>query len=175
MRLCHISIVLSSVLVIIKRRCFLKTRTDFVTNSSSSSFIVGFQDAEDFKTLKKELTSILCNSRKANKYYQYIIHNWNEINGDSAIDLFEENREYIEDLVGYEIEDYLRADGCFTWYLHDEEFNKKLNDKMVILFDEFKRKIKDYGTLFELEFEDDDVLDEIVPQLSCCIQQLTYR
>lgn len=175
MRLCHISIVLSSVLVIIKRRCFLKTRTDFVTNSSSSSFIVGFQDTEDFRTLKKELTSILGNSRKANKYYQYIINNWNEINRDSAIDLFEENREYIEDLVGYEIEDYLRADGCFTWYLHDEEFNKKLNDKMVILFDEFKRKIKDYGTLFELEFEDDDVLDEIVPQLSCCIQQLTYR
>ena len=154
---------------------FLKTRTDFVTNSSSSSFVIGFQDAEDFKTLKKELTSILGNSRKANKYYKYIVHNWNEINGDSAIDLFEENREYIEDLVGYEIEDYLRTDGCFTWYLHDEEFNKKLNDKMVILFDEFKRKIKDYGTLFELEFEDDDVLDEIVPQLSCCIQQLTYR
>ena len=153
----------------------MKTRTDFVTNSSSSSFIIGFQDAEGYKTLKKELASILGNSRKANKYYQYIVHNWNEINGDSAIDLFEENREYIEDLVGYEIEDYLRADGCFTWYLHDEEFNTKLNDKMVILFDEFKRKIKDYGTLFELEFEDDDVLDEIVPQLSCCIQQLTYR
>lgn len=153
----------------------MKTRTDFVTNSSSSSFIVGFQDAEGYKTLKKELASILGNSRKANKYYQYIVHNWDEINGDSAIDLFEENREYIEDLVGYEIEDYLRANGCDTWYLHTEEFNTKLNDKMVILFDEFKRKIKDYGTLFELEFEDDDVLDEIVPQLSCCIQQLTYR
>lgn len=153
----------------------MKTRIDFVTNSSSSSFIIGFQDAKDFETLKKELTSILGNLRKANKYYKYIIHNWNEINGDSAIDLFEENREYIEDLVGYEIEDYLRADGCFTWYLHDEEFNKKLNDKMVILFDEFKRKIKDYGALFELEFEDNDILDKIVPQLSCCIQQLTYR
>lgn len=156
----------------------MKTRTDFVTNSSSSSFIIGLHDAEDFKTLKKELTSIFGNSRKANKYYQYIIHNWNEINGDSAIDLFEENREYIEDLVGYEIKDYLRANGCHTWYLHDEEFNTKLDDKMVILFDEFKRKIKDYnkhGTLFELEFEDDDILDEIVPQLSCCIQQLTYR
>ena len=153
----------------------MKTRTDFVTNSSSSSFIIGFQDAEGYKTLKKELASILGNSRKANKYYQYIVHNWDEINGDSAIDLFEENREYIEDLVGYEIEDYLRANGCDTWYLHTEEFNTKLNDKMVILFDEFKRKIKDYGTLFELEFEDDDVLDEIVPQLSCCIQQLTYR
>ena len=154
----------------------MKTRIDFVTNSSSSSFIIGFQDVEDFKkTLKKELTSILGNSRKANKYYQYIIQNWNEINGDSAIDLFEENREYIEDLVGYKIEDYLRANGCDTWYLHTEEFNTKLNDKMVILFDEFKRKIKDYGTLFELEFEDDDVLDEIVPRLSCCIQQLTYR
>lgn len=153
----------------------MKTRTDFVTNSSSSSFIIGFQDAEGYKTLKKELASILGNSRKANKYYQYIVHNWDEINGDSAIDLFEENREYIEDLVGYEIEDYLRANGCDTWYLHTEEFNTKLNDKMVILFNEFKRKIKDYGTLFELEFEDDDVLDEIVPQLSCCIQQLTYR
>ena len=153
----------------------MKTRTDFVTNSSSSSFVIGFQDAEDFKTLKKELTSILGNSRKANKYYKYIVHNWNEINEDSAIDLFEENREYIEDLVGYEIEDYLRANGCDTWYLHNEKFNTKLNDKMVILFDEFKRKIKDYGTLFELEFEDDDILDEIVPRLSCCIQQLTYR
>ena len=153
----------------------MKTRTDFVTNSSSSSFIIGFQDAEGYKTLKKELASILGNSRKANKYYQYIVHNWDEINGDSAIDLFEENREYIEDLVGYEIEDYLQANGWDTWYLHTEEFNTKLNDKMVILFDEFKRKIKDYGTLFELEFEDDDVLDEIVPQLSCCIQQLTYR
>ena len=153
----------------------MKTRTDFVTNSSSSSFIIGFQDAEGYKTLKKELASILGNSRKANKYYQYIVHNWDEINGDSAIDLFEENREYIEDLVGYEIEDYLRANGCDTWYLHTEEFNTKLNDKMVILFNEFKRKIKDYGTLFELEFEDDDVLDEILPQLSCCIQQLTYR
>ena len=153
----------------------MKTRTDFVTNSSSSSFVIGFQDAEGYKTLKKELASILGNSRKANKYYKYIVHNWNEINGDSAIDLFEENRKYIEDLVGYEIEDYLRANGCDTWYLHTEEFNTKLNNKMVILFDEFKRKIKDYGTLFELEFEDDDVLDEIVPQLSCCIQQLTYR
>lgn len=153
----------------------MKTRTDFVTNSSSSSFIIGFQDAEGYKTLKKELASILGNSRKANKYYQYIVHNWDEINVDSAIDLFEENREYIEDLVGYEIEDYLRANGCDTWYLHTEEFNTKLNDKMVILFDEFKRKIKDCGTLFELEFEDDDILDDIVPKLSCCIQQLTYR
>ena len=154
----------------------MKIRTDFVTNSSSSSFIIGFRDKEDFKTLKEELKNICGknNPRKVSKYYKYIISG-DKIDSDSAIDLFEENREYIEDLVGYEIEDYLRADGCFTWYLHDEEFNKKLNDKMVILFDEFKRKIKDYGTLFELEFEDDDVLDEIVPQLSCCIQQLTYR
>ena len=154
----------------------MKIRTDFVTNSSSSSFIIGFRDKEDFKTLKEELKNICGknNPRKVSKYYKYIIGG-DKIDSDSAIDLFEENREYIEDLVGYEIEDYLRADGCFTWYLHDEEFNKKLNDKMVILFDEFKRKIKDYGTLFELEFEDDDVLDEIVPQLSCCIQQLTYR
>ena len=146
-----------------------KIRTDFVTNSSSSSFILGFKDEDS-------INNQLNQENLPDKYKNRLLRDIKEhnISKDTALAVFEDEMKFLaeweaEDKLGYDFRELEE---------HQEEIDALASEIYSRWYEIFSKRIEKYGYLALVEYDDheDDELEwHIVPKLKCKVQRFSYH
>lgn len=157
----------------------MKIRLDFVTNSSSSSFMVGFKDENSIEeNLKKEPRLY----RHLNEVLRDIKEN--KVTKEEALDIFRDEIEWdARDQVREELtkEKVFWYRDFYEWYKdrsNAEEFESKVKKLVDEWSEEFKEKIDGYGYLAVVEYDDsidDDLEYYVMPYLDCTIKRFSHH
>lgn len=152
----------------------MKIRKGFVTNSSSSSFILGFTSEEDIKkeleaeNLKEYFDEILGDVTRAVKLTKdEVLEGYSkEIYYDTLWDL-----EYMLD-VPYDKKFEIRETKEFQ-----DKVNKAVTDKVSAL----EREMQGCSVFVEISYSDNDGLEysnlehHVVPNMACCLSVISHH
>lgn len=153
----------------------MKIRTDYVTNSSSSSFIIGFKSRDN---IEKQLYDSMMKNCKYETVLNDIKKKKNHLTKEQALESF---REEIEFEVRWKTEREYQERFGFDWLENSENKKKveaKIIKKIAKLCDEFKDEIKNYEFLAEVEYcdhTDGDLEHEIMPYLDCTLKSFSHH
>lgn len=158
----------------------MKIRLGFVTNSSSSSFILGFKN-------KKAITVSL--SSKLSGDYLKDIRRSVMKNIKSAGEILEEYREIIYSTAYYEVffakERSLRAvrskQNIYEWEKeHKDMFEKLVADRVNDKVEALKKKMEGLTVFSVVDYGDEDDFGSemehyLVPSLDCCLERISHH
>ena len=165
----------------------MKIRSDYVTNSSSSSFILSFKDEKSiYNTLKEQFPEHIENGWSAGEN-GYLYQLLNEI--EEADRLTENNIKEIVDNeswgVHWDIEDKLERKGMSYSEIRDffktAEGEKMVTDACKKKFESIMNKIGDDKVIVQVEHGDggegeDGMLEhEILPNLDCTVIRFSHH
>lgn len=159
----------------------MKIRNDYVTNSSSSSFIVGFKSENDIDLQLKESMA------KCNSIYKYdeVLRDIKKhrITKEHALEIFKDEvrwnvKFYLEDSYEDKLGGYTNFEKWIEKKENKKEFDDAVNSKIDELYKRFKEKIDDCEYLAEVEYcdhTDGDLEHEIMPYLDCTINRFSHH
>ena len=157
----------------------VKIRQDFVTNSSSSSFVVAFKDEE---SIRPELESEASLYRYVDRVLRDI--KANRITKEEALHEFKDEMEWD---IRFDIENFIeRKMRCnysefVDWKRKPENatsIDRAVKERLSDEFEKFKEKLDgmDYIALVEYDDHYDCELEqEIMPRLGCTVQRFSHH
>lgn len=156
----------------------MKMRNGHVTNSSSSSFILGFKDEDSIaKTLAYDNTY---------GYFETIYHDCLEAEKMDIETMLNNYREYLEDVIPYSLTyRYEKEHRYLTWdeaceLRKTDEFKKLCEDEINRLIDELRKNAEGNSIFVKVEYSDDtsagaELEFEIMPDLDCCLRRISHH
>lgn len=150
-----------------------KVRNGFVTNSSSSSFILGFKDEDSIaKTLADDNT---CG------YFETIYHDCLESEKMDIETMLDNCRESIYWEVFYNLE--YKLEERMNWneifeFTKTDEFKKLVEEETDKRINELRKDAEGKSIFVEVEYEDhslsgSELEHDIVPYLDCCLKRFS--
>ena len=150
----------------------MKIRTDYVTNSSSSSFILGFNNKEDISDVVNELPSYWAEDVKDSIVYDI----------ENGITTKEEALELYRDCMWTSS---WKFNGRDYWDLTKEEresaeYKKFIKDYEDKLCKELEDKLNEYDIVSIVEYEDhyplgSELEHNIMPYLDCNLERISHH
>lgn len=154
----------------------MKIRKGFVTNSSSSSFILGFTSEEN---IKKELEA-----EDLKEYFDEVLK---DVTGVGTIKLTKDEvlEGYAEEIYYdtlWELEDRLDVpyDKKFE-FRETKEFQEKLNKAITDRVSELEEDMQGYSVFVEINYSDNDgfrysnLEHYVVPNMKCCLAAISHH
>lgn len=155
----------------------MKIRTDYVTNSSSSSFIVGFKDEN---SVEQELRKEIYLGAKFDTVLNDIKRN--RITKEKALDEFKDEMYWdARYVLRDEFERKLGWHDYYGWIKNPDnktKFETAVNKRLDVWLEEFKQKIDGLDYLALVEYDDhcnSDLEHNIMPSLECTIQRFSHH
>lgn len=153
----------------------MKIRKGFVTNSSSSSFILGFKSEESIKEeLQKE--------NLEEEYFEEILRDVMEAAKLDREDVLEGYSEEIYYQTLWEIEDSLYVPYSKKLEIRKtEEFQEKLNKAIVDRAAELEQSMEGLFVFVEIKYSDNDgfrysnLEHYIAPNMKCCLAVISHH
>lgn len=156
----------------------MKIISNFVTNSSSSSFILGFNSADH---IEETLHNEICKNKSG--FEQYFIRIYNDCIAAETMN----KKEIIEYVIETEIKGEVEIDLWDIWldgetgyeyfeeYMKSDEYKKKEEKKIKEKREKLELDCGDNNVFIKVEYGNNDILCNImehyiVPKLNCCIR-----
>lgn len=152
----------------------MKIRKGFVTNSSSSSFILGFTSE---KNIKKELEA-----ENLKEYFDEVLEDVMRATKLTKDEVLEGYSEEIYYQTLWEIEDSLYVPYSKKLEIRKtEEFQEKLNKAIVDRAAELEQLMEGLSVFVEIKYSDNDgfmysdLEHHIAPNMNCCLAAISHH
>lgn len=152
----------------------MKIRKGFVTNSSSSSFILGFTSEEN---IKKELEA-----EDLKEYFDEVLEDVTRgirLTKDEVLEGYAEEI-YYDTL--WELENRLDVPYDKKFEIREtKEFQEKLNKAITDRVSELEEDMKGYSVFVEIDYSDNDgfmysnLEHHIAPNMNCCLAVISHH
>jgi hypothetical protein len=167
----------------------VKIRNDFITNSSSSSFILAFKDEDSiYSTLKEQFPDNIEESWSAGDtgYFQQLLNEIEDADRLTEDDLAEIFKTYEKCSIKWETEEELESHKNMSYgevctYLKTEDGKKLLENAYKEKLDSFLAAIGNNKVVVKVKHGsggdgEDGVLEtKILPHLGCTIKQFSHH
>lgn len=152
----------------------MKIRKGFVTNSSSSSFILGFTSEEN---IKKELEA-----EDLKEYFDEVLKDVTRGIKLTKNEVLEEYSEEIYYDTLWELENRLDVPYDKKFEIREtKEFQDKLNRAITDRVSELEEDMKGYSVFVEIDYSDNDgfmysnLEHHIAPNMNCCLAVISHH
>lgn len=155
----------------------MKIRNSFVTNSSSSSFILGFKDEDSIED------TLACD-----KTYDYFDRIYEDCSNEKKMNLEEMIEVYKEEMESWIyyglIHKYEKENGYLSWeerqkIVETKEFKDACENELNQRIETLKEDAKDMSVFIQVEYSDNigenELEHEIVPRLKCCLRRFSHH
>lgn len=152
----------------------MKIRKGFVTNSSSSSFILGFKSEE---SVKEELKA-----ENLKEYFEEILRDVTEATRLDKEDVLGGYTEEIRYYTRWEVENTLNIPYSERFKVREtEEFQKELNKAITNKVSNLEKAMEGLSVFVEISYSDNDGLKYselehyVVPKMKCCLATISHH